>query len=79
MILRTVAADPRLPHQIAFRAFGPGGVGVTCNCQTRRNSKMFGALGKGRSAWDLFQSGPHRLEDGPLDRLVTGKRTAYAV
>jgi hypothetical protein len=76
--VRVVIADPKLPHQIVFRAFGPGGVGVSCNCLIRRrNTRMFGSLGHGRTAWEIYQAGPHDLRDGPLDRLVTGERQDY--
>jgi hypothetical protein len=77
--VRVVIADPKLPHQIAFRAFGPKGVGVTCNCQVRRTTRLFGSLGHGRTAWEIYQAGPHDLRDGPLDRLVTGERKDYAL
>lgn len=80
--VRVVTADPKLPHQIvfrAFRAFGPGGVGVSCNCHIRRSTRMLGSLGHGRTAWEIYQAGPHYTEDGPFDRLVTGERKDYAL
>ena len=77
--VRTVEANPKLPHQIVFRAFGPGGVGVTCNCRIRRGEPMLGALGKGKTAWEIYQSGPHHTAEGPLNRLVAGERKDYAL
>jgi len=77
--VRVVIADSNLPHQIVLRAFGPGGVGVTCNCQVRRTTRVLGSLGHGRTAWEIYQAGPHYTEDGPFDRLVTGERKDYAL
>jgi len=79
--VRTVAANRRLPHQIGFRAFGPGGIGVTCNCRVRRGEQPFGALGHGhgQTAWEIYQAGAHHTAEGQMDRLVTGAREDYAL
>jgi hypothetical protein len=80
--VRVLEADPKLPHQIVFRAFGPdgsSGVQVTCNCRVRRGESALGGIGKGRTAWEIYQTGPHHTAEGPFDRLVTGDQKIYAL
>lgn len=75
--VRVVEADPRLPHQLVITVDHHSRTLVSCNCRKRRNRAVFGALLPGGSAWEIYQRGPHDLRDGPLDRLVTGKRVDY--
>lgn len=77
-VVRTVQADASLPHQIVLRISTRSTVEVSCNCRKRRHQPAFGTVGA-RTLWEIFQAGPHATADGPLDRLVTGERSAYSL
>lgn len=78
-VVRVVSADPKLPHQIVITVKGAGGgIEVTCVCRKKRRQSAFGLIGQ-KTAWELYQAGPHITTDGAFNQLVTGKRMAYVI